>query len=48
MPFETTVEFVANASGLNGLCEDNLYDTVKGMQSCGIRDHQLEKLAATV
>ena len=48
MPFETTVEFVANASGFNGPCRDYLYDTVKGMQACGIRDHQLEKLAAAV
>ena len=48
MPFEMTVEFVSNASGFNGLCCEYLYDTVKGMQACGIRDHQLEKLAAAV
>ena len=48
MPFEATVEVVANASGFNGLCREYLYDTVKGMQACGIRDHQLEKLAAAV
>ena len=48
MPFESTVEVVANASGFNGLCREYLYDTVRGMQACGIRDHQLEKLAAAV
>ena len=48
MPFEATVEVVANAAGFNGPCRDYLYDTVKGMQACGIRDHQLEKLAAAV
>ena len=32
----------------NGPCREYLYDTVKGMQACGIRDHQLEKLAAAV
>ena len=48
MPFEATVEIVTNASGLNGLCREYLYDTVTGMQACGIRDHQLEKLAAAV
>ena len=48
MPFDMTVEFVSNASGFNGLCCEYLYDTVKGMQACGIRDHQLEKLAAAV
>ena len=48
MPFEATVEIVANASGFNGLCCEYLYDTVSGMQACGIRDHQLEKLAAAV
>ena len=48
MPFEMTVEFVSNASGFNGLCREYLYDTLKGMQACGIRDHQLEKLTASV
>ena len=48
MPFEATVEVVANASGFNGLCREYLYDIVTGMQACGIRDHQLEKLAAAV
>jgi cation transport regulator ChaC len=46
--FEATVEFVATASGLNELCRKYLYDTVKSLKACGIRDHQLEKLAATV
>ena len=48
MTFEATVEVVANAAGFNGPCREYLYDTVKGMQACGIRDHQLEKLAAAV
>jgi cation transport protein ChaC len=48
MPFEVTVEVVARAAGFNGPCREYLYDTVKGMQACGIRDHQLEKLAAAV
>ena len=48
MPFEATAEVVANAAGFNGPCRDYLYDAVKGMQACGIRDHQLEKLAAAV
>ena len=48
MPFEATAEVVANAAGFNGPCRDYLYDTVKGMQACGIRDHQLEKLATAV
>ena len=48
MPFEATAEVVANAAGFNGPCSDYLYDTVRGMQGCGIRDHQLEKLAAAV
>ncbi len=48
MPFEATVEVVAHAAGFNGPCRDYLYDTVKGMQACGIRDRQLEKLAAAV
>ena len=48
MPFEATVEILANAAGFNGSCRDYLYDTVKGMQARGIRDHQLEKLTAAV
>ena len=48
MTFEATVEVVAHAAGFNGPCREYLYDTVKGMQACGIRDHQLEKLAAAV
>ena len=48
MPFEATVEVVAHAAGFNGPCREYLYDTVKGMQACGIRDHQLEQLAAAV
>ena len=48
MPFEATVEVVAHAAGFNGPCREYLYDTVKGMQASGIRDHQLEKLAAAV
>ena len=48
MPFEATVEVVAHAAGFNGPCREYLYDTVKGMQACGIRDLQLEKLAAAV
>ena len=48
MPFEATVEVVAHAAGFNGPCREYLYDTVKGMHACGIRDHQLEKLAAAV
>ena len=48
MPFEATAEVVANAAGFNGPCSDYLYDTLRGMQACGIRDHQLEKLAAAV
>ena len=48
MPFEATVEVVAHAAGFNGLCREYLYDTVKGMQASGIRDHQLEKLATAV
>ena len=48
MPFEATVEVVAHAAGFNGPCREYLYDTVKGMQDCGIRDRQLEKLAAAV
>ena len=48
MPFEVTVDVVAHAAGFNGPCREYLYDTVKGMQACGIRDHQLEKLAAAV
>ena len=48
MPFEATVEVVAHAAGFSGPCRDYLYDTVKGMQACGIRDRQLEKLAAAV
>ena len=48
MSFETTVEFVATYSGFNELCREYLYDTVKSLQACGIRDHQLEKLAAAV
>ena len=48
MPFEATVEVVAHAAGFNGPCRDYLYDTVKGMQACGICDRQLEKLAAAV
>jgi len=48
MPFETTVEVVARAAGFNGPCRDYLYDTVKGMQTCGIHDQQLEKLVTAV
>ena len=48
MPFEATAEVVASAAGFNGPCHDYLYDTVEGLQACGIRDHQLEKLAAAV
>ena len=48
MPFEATVEVVAHAAGFNGPCREYLYDTVKGMQASGIRDHQLEKLATAV
>ncbi len=48
MRFEETVEVLANAAGFNGPCRDYLYDTVKGMKTCGIRDRQLEKLAAAV
>ena len=48
MPFDSTVNVVANAVGFNGPCRDYLFDTVKGMKACGIRDHQLEKLAAAV
>ena len=48
MPFEATVEVVAHAAGFNGPCREYLDDTVRGMQACGIRDHQLEKLAAAV
>ena len=48
MPFAATVEIVANAAGFNGPCRDYLYDTVLGMQACGIRDNQLEKLATAV
>ena len=48
MPFEATVEVVAHAAGFNGPCREYLYDTIKGMQACGIRDHQLEKLATAV
>ena len=48
MPFETTLEVVARAAGFNGPCRDYLYDTVKGMQACGINDQQLEKLVAAV
>ena len=48
MPFEVTAEVVANAAGFNGPCRDYLFDTVKGMQAYGIRDHQLEKLATAV
>ena len=48
MPFESTVKVVANAIGFNGPCRDYLYDTVEGMKACGIRDRQLEKLAAAV
>ena len=48
MAFESTVKVVANAVGFNGPCRDYLYDTVKGMKAYGIRDHQLEKLAAAV
>jgi cation transport regulator ChaC len=48
MTFETTVEVVARAAGFNGPCRDYLYDTVKGMQACGIHDQQLEKLVAAV
>ena len=48
MPFDATAEGVANAAGFNGPCSDYLYDTLRGMQACGIREHQLEKLAAAV
>ena len=48
MPFEATVEVVAHAAGFNGPCREYLYDSIKGMQACGIRDRQLEKLAAAV
>ena len=48
MPFEAIVEVLTNAAGFHGSCRDYLYDTVKGMQTCGIRDHQLEKLTAAV
>ena len=48
MTFEATVEVVANAAGFNGLCREYLSDIVTGMHSCGIRDRQLEKLAAAV
>ena len=48
MPFEATVEVLANAVGFNGPCFDYLYDTVTGMKACGIRDHHLEKLVAAV
>ena len=48
MPFEATVEVVAHAAGFNGPCREYLYDTIEGMQACGIRDRQLEKLAAAV
>ena len=48
LPFETIAEIVANANGFNGPCHVYLYDTVRGMQACGIHDHQLEKLSTAV
>ena len=39
MPFEATAEVVAKAAGFNGPCHAYLYDTVKGMRACDIRDH---------
>ena len=48
MTLEATVGVVANASGFNGLCREYLYDIVTGMQACGIRDRQLEKLATAI
>ena len=48
LPFEKIAEIVANATGFNGPCHDYLCDTVRGMQACGIHDHQLEKLYTTV
>jgi len=48
MPFDDVVEVVVKAAGFNGPCRDYLFDTVQGMQDCGIRDQQLEKLVIAV
>lgn len=48
MPFESTVDAIANAHGFNGFCRDYLFDTLDGMRACGIRDRHMEKLASAV
>ena len=40
MPFDATVEVVANASGFNGLCREYLYDTVTAVSYTHLRAHE--------
>ena len=48
MPFEDTVNTVAEAVGFNGHCYDYLFDTLAGIKECGIHDAAMEKLANAV
>ena len=48
MPFEDTVNTVANAIGFNGSCYDYLFDTLAGIKEYGIHDAAMEKLANAV
>jgi len=48
MPFEDTVNTVAEAIGFNGSCYDYLFDTLAGIKEYGIHDAAMEKLANAV
>ena len=48
MPFEDTVNTVAEAIGFNGHCYDYLFDTLAGIKEYGIHDESMEKLANAV
>ena len=48
MPFEDTVNTVADAIGFNGSCYDYLFDTLAGIKEYGIHDAAMEKLANAV
>ena len=48
MPFEDTVNTVAEAVGFNGHCYDYLFDTLAGIKEYGIHDAAMEKLATAV
>ena len=48
MPFDDTVNTVAEAFGFNGRCCDYLFDTLAGIKEYGIHDAAMEELANAV